>query len=175
MPFEAQLEICHLYTYIHRQPKPKLCWEALLSKHNGGTGDSRAQASPFFFSQFTNLRRAGLSEEQCFCVIVMFHFHHERKYTNTNYVCPRMLFWGTSESEYVGIVRVVYNTCGKVKLDIKNKFWLKIAEGHFFGSPCRFCHICQDCLTKYHPFILLSHLGSYNRLPPASGVGPCQS
>ena len=34
----------------------------------------RAQASPFFFSPFTNFRGAGLSEEQCLCVIVMFHF-----------------------------------------------------------------------------------------------------
>ena len=34
----------------------------------------RAQASPFFFSPFTNFREAGLSEEQCLRVIVMFHF-----------------------------------------------------------------------------------------------------
>ena len=29
-------------------------------------------------------------------------------------------------------------------------------------------------VTKYHPFIT-SHTGPYHRLPPASGVGPCQS
>ena len=34
----------------------------------------RAQASPFFFSPFTNFREAGLSEEQCLRVIAMFHF-----------------------------------------------------------------------------------------------------
>ena len=73
LSFEVQLRLRRLYTYIHQQPKPNLCWQALLSKHHRGTVDSRAQASPFFFSPFTNLRRAGLSEEQCLCVIVLFH------------------------------------------------------------------------------------------------------
>ena len=73
LPFEVQLRLSRLCTCIHRQPKPNLCSTALLFKHHGGTVDSRAQASPIFFSSFTNLRRAGLSEKQCLCVFVMFH------------------------------------------------------------------------------------------------------
>ena len=50
-------------------PAAHLSLPALLSKHHGQTVEKRAQASPFFFSPFINFREAGLSEDQCLCVI----------------------------------------------------------------------------------------------------------
>ena len=47
------------------------------------------------------------------------------------------------------------NTCGKVKLDLKNKSKREIAMLHFFGTPCRFstrfchCHFCNSTLFMH--------------------------
>ena len=69
LSFEVQPRLCRLYKCIHWQPKPNLCLPALLSKHHRRTVEKKSPSFTIFLLPIH--KGAGLSEEQCLCVIVI--------------------------------------------------------------------------------------------------------